>query len=644
MKLFKSKHLLTGLVTVAISASASANLWTYTENETGQNLVALGYPVPIPVESLTPVDGFRSYASLHARHQDLMLLNDFITGQIVGQTTNGRDIWAYQISDPDSTTDGGFLTEGAVMQNGTIHSREWQSPEVTTSLIERFAEKAGDNGVYDYLINNLNIVILPVMNVDGFLQTQRYPNQARQSTFASDPDVWPRDGRFRRKNMRGVDEDINTTGDTLEGIDLNRNHNPFWASTERSSSDSGSLVYHGAFAGSEPESQAMYAAAELGPAERLRMYIDTHSFSQLWFQPYTNNERRNDISDSIALRMRNATGNTYTISPNDPGTGIGATDDYFAETYQIPSYTLEIEPGSGGGTQYGGFAVSHSGFVLPEAEIARVREELTDASVIAWYMQAGPAAVSQVQIQRADTNEVVLSGAWQQTSATSREWVEETNTGLQNGIEYQLWVAFDKPMRWLDDANQVIRFPNVPGALEPTVKLEGINASSQGFEQDIGALATDWLTAPGGPGVGYLNYKADAFMVNFTVNSAISLDGASLVALAFETNDFAGGINDANPTSVVDYNVHWRNYEASDGSDSDIGGIDRMIRIVDDGSALYNDPNEVVTTPPPAPIPTPEPSSGGGGAFGMGLIALFLYLCGRFATICSLQGRRYHDE
>ena len=616
--------------------SASNSLWTYTENQTGANQIALGYPVPIPVESLVPVAGFRSYASLHARHQDLMLTHDFITGQVVGQTFNGRDIWAYQISDQDTLTDGGLSREGAVMQNGTIHSREWQSPEVTTALIERFAQQAGDNGIYDYLINNLNIVILPVMNIDGFLQTQRYPDQARQTTFASDPDTWPRDGRFRRKNMRGADEDINTTADTLQGVDLNRNHAPFWASTERSSSDSNSLVYHGMFAGSEPESQAMYAAAELGPADRLRMYIDTHSYSQLWFQPYTNNDRRNAISDVIALRMRNATGNSYTISPNDPGTGIGATDDYFAETYQIPSYTLEIEPGSGGGTQYGGFAVSHSGFVLPESEIARVREELTNASLIAWYMQAGPAALSDIQIKRTDTNEIVFAGRWQQTTANSREWTEDINTGLQNGIEYQLWVAYDKPMRWLDENDQILRFPNVPGTLQPAVKLEGLNASGEGFEQMLEAQVSDWLTTPGGAGIGYLRYKADSFMLNFTVDSTITVEGATLMALAFETIDMAGGTNDANPATVIDYNIHWRNYEASDGSDSDIGGIDRMIRLVDDGSALYNDPNESVAPPPPPP-PTPEPSpSGGGGVFGYGILLWLLWLVGRF---CIIRGR-----
>ena len=98
----------------------------------------------------------------------VVLINDFIHGHIIGQTIYGRDIWAYRISDLDGVTDEGIQSEGAVLQNGTIHAREWASPEVTTAIIERFAERAGDNGIYDYLINNLNIVIVPVLNVDGF--------------------------------------------------------------------------------------------------------------------------------------------------------------------------------------------------------------------------------------------------------------------------------------------------------------------------------------------------------------------------------------------------------------------------------------------------------------------------------------------
>jgi len=269
---------------IFITISVNAVVWTYTNTESGENQKPLGYPVPISHDFPTPGDYFRSYTSLHARHQDLMLLSDNISGQVVGTTQNGRAIWAYTLSDQDTLIDEGFLTEGAVLQNGGIHAREWSTPEVTTAIIERFAANETDNWLYQYLLQNLNIVVLPVLNVDGFLQTQRYPDQTLQSTYSEDPDDWPRDGRMRRKNMRNVDEQLLTTADALLGIDLNRNHSPYWSTSNSSSANNDSLVYHGSAAGSELESQALYQAATLGPADRLRFFVDTHSYSQLWYR------------------------------------------------------------------------------------------------------------------------------------------------------------------------------------------------------------------------------------------------------------------------------------------------------------------------------------------------------------------------
>ncbi|MCH8221730.1 MAG: hypothetical protein IIA76_10425 [Proteobacteria bacterium] len=74
--------------------------FTYTENDSSGLNIALGFPPPLPVASLTAVDGFREYASLHAQHQALMIANpDEVAGTIVGQTLSGRDIWAYQLGD-----------------------------------------------------------------------------------------------------------------------------------------------------------------------------------------------------------------------------------------------------------------------------------------------------------------------------------------------------------------------------------------------------------------------------------------------------------------------------------------------------------------------------------------------------------------
>ena len=86
-------------ITNPFEAGCGDVMLRYTESDNSGNNIALGYPVPVPVASLTPVDGCRDYASLFARHQSLLTLHDEVTGQVVGQTAGGRDIWAYVLGD-----------------------------------------------------------------------------------------------------------------------------------------------------------------------------------------------------------------------------------------------------------------------------------------------------------------------------------------------------------------------------------------------------------------------------------------------------------------------------------------------------------------------------------------------------------------
>src|SRR5690606_25599143 len=203
-------------------------LVTFTHTQGGANNRPLGYPVPVPVESLDAVDGFRGYASLHARLRALALASDDLSAHEVGSTQgHGRTVWAYRVGDPDATDHEGG-PEPAFFINAGIHAREWGTQEISTWLVERMMAGAGDGGLVRWLLDTTTLVIVPVHNVDGFLQTQRYPTQALVGADPRVPGDWPRDGRMRRKNMRGVDENLQTLGDHLGGIDLNRNHPPFW--------------------------------------------------------------------------------------------------------------------------------------------------------------------------------------------------------------------------------------------------------------------------------------------------------------------------------------------------------------------------------------------------------------------------------
>ncbi|MBI2380757.1 MAG: hypothetical protein HYV16_08380 [Gammaproteobacteria bacterium] len=600
--------------------AAQTVLFQYTQFDNSGSNISLGYAPPLPMDSQLPVDGFRSYASLHARHQALDLASSRIAGQQVGATENGRAIWAYVLSDADGLRDDG-RAEPAVMLNAGIHAREWSTPEVATGLMERFAAAENDAGLYQFLLDNTRIVILPVLNVDGFLQTQRFPTRVTDSRDT------PRDGRMRRKNMRGVDESLDTLGDNLLGIDLNRNNEPFWASSTGSSGNPSSLVYHGPAPASESETRTLQTAAELAQG-RLRLYVDTHSFSQVFIASMTGNGRRDALAAQLASRMRAVAGNRYAYDPGPPGSGIGTTDEYFAHRFQIPSYTLETEPSGQGALQYGGLGVSHDGFILPNAEIRRVREELADTLSLGFYRQAGPPGLVKASIVRVDTGAPVYLAEWRQDGDLRRQDVQRPEA-LAAATSYRLRLQFDKPMRHRVQGS-VADYPGQGIALAPSIALEGKRSDGTGFSLPLASEAGGWQTTASG----FARYRDDTFLLDFSLAADSPALSAPLLQLAVGTADLAGQLLDSNPATPVDWsNGGWSGYERDDGVAGDSGGTDRRFRLKDDGSPLF------IPSPAPTPTPTPPPaggsSGGGGGALGWLVTFVGLHMARRKRIIAS---------
>lgn len=568
--------------------------WVEDAPVTDTSKIALGYPVPIPVNTPLPFAGFRSYNGLHTRHQDLALTTSWVHGSTVGNTRTGRPIWVYQLGDADHQTATG-LPEPAMLTNGGIHAREWQSPEVATGIIELLATGAADHHLLDYLRDNANMLVIPVLNIDGFLQTQRFPSENWLGTDPDDPTSSPRDGRMRRKNMLGADEDLFTQGDHLRGVDLNRNNEPFWASNpNRSSSNPNSIVHHGILAGSEPEIQALDAAAQLGPADRLSMYTDMHSFSQVHFWVRNNNTRLARLTERLLRTFSQyhaefPAGKWYGFAnyTNVPwNTGIGLTDEYFTHLYQVPSWTLEIEPSNnnvpglpGQGADYGGYSRNgHSGFILPDSEVERVRTQVAETFAVAYYQQAGPPAVQAVRLVDDITGAVVFDAQWDVDSPTNRTLHEFQAQPLQLGRDYTAWIAWDKPMRWRTDGEVSV----LPGKPEFTLDF---TADALIGDTSLSAVRGEakWLQQPGDAPAGYFRYRDDAvayalrFMADDT-NLGL-LDGVTEVTLLHDSYDFTGVRGDANPATVARWeNGAWAGYEDSNGTDgTDLGGADNSV-------------------------------------------------------------------
>lgn len=549
--------------------------------------LSLGYPVPTPVDTPLPFDGFRSHAGLHTRHQDLRMTSSVVDGEPVGQTRLGREIWAYRLSRPGDHTPEG-LERAAVMFAGTMHAREWQSPEVVTGLMELLADRHDDGHWLDYIADHVNIVVVPVINVDGFLQTQRYPRSNWLDVDNRRPDTSPRDGRMRRKNHRNADEDVYTAGDRLNGVDLNRNNPPFWPGPEFTEVPE-DLTYRGPASQSEPEITALLAAADLAPSNRLRFYADMHSYTKVFFSVRTGNSRLNTIQrrvlDMISDHHAALPGNkVYEDRPSPINTGIGTTSEYFAHIHKVPALTWEIEPGEKGGSDYGGFGTNgHDGFILPESEIRRVRENLAQSMAASAYHMAGPPHIVRAEIFDEVSGALVWSMRWSRPETGQRRQITRSVQALEPGRDYRLWIAFSKPMRWRD-GGAIVAFP---GQSQSLLDVDiGLEAGGETLEIERGALT--WNDQPGPAPDGYHRYRDDALATTFRIAQTsantdrieLALGNDEPIILAVNARDLTSQRLDANPASPVDFQGGvWTGYDSHLSNSPDSGGIDRTLSV-----------------------------------------------------------------
>ncbi len=573
-----------------LGQSARIAEWVENSVQSDNTKIALGYPVPAPVDTSLPFDGFRTYAGLQARHQDLAESTPWVHGTAMGTTLGGEIIWAYRLGDENRVTRRG-TPEHAMLTNGGIHAREWQTPETVTGIMELLATGDDDHFLYSYLRDNANVIVIPVLNIDGFKQTQRFPDRNWMGTDINDPEFSPRDGRMRRKNMLMADENLLTQDDHLNGVDLNRNNAPYWSTNpNRSSPNLKSIVHHGAGPQSERETMALDAAAHLGPIEKLSMYTDVHSFSQVHFWVRNSNDRLARQTESLLRTFSNHHArfearkfygfNSANSTPRNQG--IGATDEYFTFTYQVPSWTLEIEPtGNGGGTDYGGLGRNgHDGFILPESQIRRVRTELAKSFAIAYYRQSGPPSVTAFRLVDKKTGSTVYESEWDYSGPETRSRYEFQTQAVQLDREYTAWIAFDKPMRWMDESGAAVVLPG-----QPPISLD-IQRDVLVGDMTLTSTFTNhrWLSELSEPNFAYQHYIHDAFAIDLVhplnANNQSVVTGTEKASFQISASDMTSQRIDADPSTVVRWELGaWSGYEDSEGLDhTDTGGADNTMQ------------------------------------------------------------------
>lgn len=156
----------------------------------------------------------------------------------IGRSLKGQPIVGVKVTKKARTTSDG--ARPAVLYIGTIHAREWISPEVTRRLMHLVVEGYRNDPEIKKLVDTRELWFVPVANPDGY-----------DWTFQDGQRLW-------RKNLRDNDSDGVITPN--DGVDLNRNFSTKWGyDNEGSSPDTADATYRGPKPLSEPEDRALDA-------------------------------------------------------------------------------------------------------------------------------------------------------------------------------------------------------------------------------------------------------------------------------------------------------------------------------------------------------------------------------------------------
>jgi murein tripeptide amidase MpaA len=278
----------------------------------------------------------------------------------IGRTFQGREIQGIEISSKVRQTDDGKPTYFVM---GTHHAREWPAAEIPMEFAWMLAQGFGNDAALTALLRKERIVIVPIINVDGYVASRGenafqgslgpVPDPEDETGFSDTAEASAGGGSFayRRKNCDGgqpAGTDSNDVARSMPcyyayGVDPNRNYGLGWGGPG-ASNDPLTQVYRGAGQWSEPETQAVHAYSQTHPVTSL---ITVHTVSSKVLRPpglHTAGKAPDEnMLKDLGDRMAAVTGYASLFGFQLYDTS-GTTEDWNYGAVGTLGYTIELGP------------------------------------------------------------------------------------------------------------------------------------------------------------------------------------------------------------------------------------------------------------------------------------------------------------
>ena len=239
----------------------------------------------------------------------------------IGQSLEGRDIWALKMSDNPNIDED----EAEVLYTGLHHAREPMSYMNLFYYMNWLVENYETDQMAKDILDNRELWFIPAINPDGLIYNQQ---------------IAPNGGGMQRKNGR------ETCNGGVDGVDLNRNYSFMWGLDNQGSSPDGcDETFRGNGPFSEPETAAIEAFIE---AHDFPVAFNYHSYSNLLLHPFGYTEPNpmdeEDIQTFTEIGEELVSVNGYLL-----GTGVdilyavnGEACDWMYGEHGIFAYTPEV--------------------------------------------------------------------------------------------------------------------------------------------------------------------------------------------------------------------------------------------------------------------------------------------------------------
>ncbi len=307
-----------------------------------QQLIAKGLEIEVLISDLTSfykernrpavsrnfplgsMQGNYTWDELNTRFDELLALYPSIISErlVIGQSIEGRDIWAFKVSDNPNTNED----EPEVLYTSLIHAREPLSMMNLFYFVQKMGEGYNSDEELTYLVNNREMWFIPVVNPDGYVFNEL---------------IEPFGGGMHRKNRKNT----NCGNGTMRGVDLNRNFGYEWgANNTGSSPDPCSDVYRGESAFSEPETQAV---RDFILDHDFKNVLHYHSYSNLYIHAFGDGSYPDepDLTTHREIGHEMSKYNGYYVGTGLDGIGYTVNGDAVDWSYgeqELISYVPEV--------------------------------------------------------------------------------------------------------------------------------------------------------------------------------------------------------------------------------------------------------------------------------------------------------------